>query len=56
MVRLIDLDKLVQNSFLTSGDVIRDTTSDLEGIQNHLSLLAGVVIDDRIALNPRLSS
>lgn len=39
--------------FLTLGDMTDDTTSILEGIQINLNSLARVVMDDRIALNPR---
>lgn len=38
--------------FWTLGDGISDTSSILEGIQISLSLLARVVMNDRIALTP----
>lgn len=43
------LDKVVQNLFLTLGNVISDTISILEGIQVNLNLLARIGMVDRIS-------
>lgn len=43
------LDKVVQNLFLTLGNVISDTISILEGIQINLNLLARIGMVDRIS-------
>lgn len=49
-LRLILLETLLWNLFLTSAEAINDTTLALEYIQVTLNSLASMVMDDRIVL------